>query len=241
MAVSLWLRPGQQDFGGFACFGSSGTCAHIAFEGISEAGGSAPLVAYIDDYAAPGVSPFDGLPVVSLEEFGADSRFAGVPVLVPVSDPAGRRRVVERLDAAGIPVVGMPGTPVYVHPSVDVGRGSMVLTTTRLGPGVRLGEGVLALADVVAHHGQVGDFVTFAMHSKVLGHVEIGNDVFVGAGALITDGTTRRPRRIGDGAVIGAGAVVDRDVAPGEVVVGARAMGMREWARLRLLARAGKP
>jgi acetyltransferase-like isoleucine patch superfamily enzyme len=43
----------------------------------------------------------------------------------------------------------------------------------------------------------------------------IGNDVFVGVGAIILGGVT-----VGDGAVIGAGAVVSKSVPPYAVVVG---------------------
>ena len=43
----------------------------------------------------------------------------------------------------------------------------------------------------------------------------IGNRVWIGSGAVITQGV-----RIGDGAVIAAGAIVNRDVAPNTVVGG---------------------
>ena len=45
--------------------------------------------------------------------------------------------------------------------------------------------------------------------------VTIGNDVFIGYGAIVMPGVT-----IGDGAVIGAGAVVTGDVPSGVVVAG---------------------
>jgi len=50
--------------------------------------------------------------------------------------------------------------------------------------------------------------------------VEIGNHVLIGAGALIHQGTRERPLRIGDGATVGMGAVVTKDVEPGATVVG---------------------
>jgi virginiamycin A acetyltransferase len=46
--------------------------------------------------------------------------------------------------------------------------------------------------------------------------LEIGNDVWIGANAVILP----EVNRIGDGAVIGAGAVVNRDVPPYAVVLG---------------------
>jgi len=45
--------------------------------------------------------------------------------------------------------------------------------------------------------------------------VDIGNDVWIGQGAIIMPGV-----RIGHGAVIGAGAVVTKDVAPYAIMVG---------------------
>jgi putative colanic acid biosynthesis acetyltransferase WcaF len=54
--------------------------------------------------------------------------------------------------------------------------------------------------------------------------IAIGVDAFVGARALILPGVT-----IGDRAVVGAGAVVPKDVPPGAIVAGnpARIIGVR--------------
>ncbi len=51
----------------------------------------------------------------------------------------------------------------------------------------------------------------------------IGNDVWIGTGALLIGGVT-----IGDGAVIGAGAVVTKDVAPYTIVAGNPAGELRK-------------
>ncbi len=52
--------------------------------------------------------------------------------------------------------------------------------------------------------------------------VSIGNDVWIGHGAVILPGVT-----VGDGAVIGANAVVSRDVSPYSIVGGAPARVIR--------------
>ena len=57
--------------------------------------------------------------------------------------------------------------------------------------------------------------ITGHLRSKSRGDVIIGNDVWIGVGAMIMSGVT-----IGDGAVIGARAVVTRDVEPYSIVAG---------------------
>jgi len=59
------------------------------------------------------------------------------------------------------------------------------------------------------------------------GDVVIGDDVWIGARAIILPGVT-----IGDGAIIGAGALVRSDVPPFAIAVGvpARVVGQREIA-----------
>jgi len=53
--------------------------------------------------------------------------------------------------------------------------------------------------------------------------VEIGNDVWIGAGAIILDGV-----KIGDGAIVAAGAVVAKDVPPYTIVGGVPAREIKK-------------
>ena len=55
-----------------------------------------------------------------------------------------------------------------------------------------------------------------------LGDIEIGNDVWIGDGALIISGV-----KIGDGAVVGARAIVTHDVLPYHIVGGIPAKTIR--------------
>jgi putative colanic acid biosynthesis acetyltransferase WcaF len=62
----------------------------------------------------------------------------------------------------------------------------------------------------------------------VVGDIDIGADVFLGAKALILPGVT-----IGEGAVVGAGSVVTKDVEPWMIVAGnpAKVIRKREFTR----------
>jgi acetyltransferase-like isoleucine patch superfamily enzyme len=74
-----------------------------------------------------------------------------------------------------------------------------------------------------------------AADSVDTGPTVIGNDVYIGVGAIVLSGVT-----IGDGAVVGAGAVVSRPVPPYAVVAGSPARIVRyrfeRETRERLLA-----
>ncbi|WP_329955284.1 CatB-related O-acetyltransferase [Xanthomonas albilineans] len=61
-------------------------------------------------------------------------------------------------------------------------------------------------------------------HPHTKGYTVIGNDVWIGHGAIVLSGVT-----VGDGACIGAGAVVSKDVPPYAIVAGnpARVVRMR--------------
>ncbi|HET6324537.1 MAG TPA: acyltransferase [Planctomycetaceae bacterium] len=73
------------------------------------------------------------------------------------------------------------------------------------------------------HGTQAGDAV--ATQPLKSAPTSIGNDVWIGAGAIVLKGVT-----IGDGAVIGAGAVVTTDAPAGAILVGvpARVVGSRQ-------------
>lgn len=63
----------------------------------------------------------------------------------------------------------------------------------------------------------------FLVHEYRTGEVIIGRDVMIGANSTILPGVI-----IGDGAVVGAGALVSRDVPPGVMVVGVPARVVEE-------------
>jgi len=130
----------------------------------------------------------------------ANALVAQACVLVTLRDGA----VIEIGDDAGLSgAVLVAAAGIYVGPRTFVGAGAMIVDNDfhPLDPAQRRVHPTAGAASKPVH---------------------IGSDVFIGARALILKGVS-----IGDGAVVGAGAVVTRDVPSGAIVGGnpARVIG----------------
>lgn len=99
-------------------------------------------------------------------------------------------------------------TGVEIHPGATIGRRLFI----DHGMGVVVGETAVVGDDVVLFHGATLGGKTMRRGKR---HPTVGNDVVVGAGAKVLG-----PVWIGDGAQIGANAVVLKDVPAGAVAVG---------------------
>lgn len=83
---------------------------------------------------------------------------------------------------------------------------------------VMIGKGVMVAANVAIYsydHGMAPDLPISKQSLTAKGPVTIGNDAWIGTGAIILSGVT-----IGEGAVVAAGAVVTKDVPAGSIVAG---------------------
>jgi sugar O-acyltransferase (sialic acid O-acetyltransferase NeuD family) len=159
--------------------------------------------------------PIAGVPLRSLDELSAEHA-----LVVAVGDPALRRRIVET-EAAGRRFGAVVADTARRRGRSEIGEGAILCDGVVVTDNVRIGRHFLANPHAcVMHDCTIGDFVTLAPGAMVNGAVEIGDGTYVGAGAVIKQGSAGAPRRIGAGAVIGMGAVVTRDVADGETVVG---------------------
>lgn len=134
-----------------------------------------------------------------------------------------RLEIQTRLEESGLRTLVAQHPTAFVASSAVLGPGSQVLAQAAVCVGVRLGRAVIVnTAASLDHECVVGDGVHVAPGARIAGCVTLEDFAFVGTGAVIL------PRvRIGTGAVVGAGAVVRKDVGPSEVVVGNPARVLR--------------
>lgn len=135
---------------------------------------------------------------------------------------------------------GRSQAPCFVHPQIEVGEHSYGLKRecffsyhpddrVLIGKFCSIADGVKF---VFGHH-RTDSVTTFPLRAlcfggvphedaKSKGRIEIGNDVWIGANALILSGV-----KIGHGAVVAAGAVVTKDVPPYAIAGGVPARVLR--------------
>lgn len=94
--------------------------------------------------------------------------------------------------------------------------GGVVISSSAFGGATEIGDHVVLDGNVVvSHDARIGDGTRVGGGSWIGGRVRIGRDVSMGPGCIVANGLS-----IGDGAKLSLGAVVTRDVAPGEQVSG---------------------
>ena len=116
--------------------------------------------------------------------------------------------------------------------SGEVGSGAVFSDHTMVTADARIGRSFQCnIYSYVAHDCVVGDYVTFAPRVSCNGNVHIGDKAYIGTASIIVPGTPDAPMVIGEGAVVGAGTVVTKPVAPYTLVVGAPARVVRSLER----------
>ena len=111
------------------------------------------------------------------------------------------------------------GPFVEIQSGVSIGSGCRLLShacicsKVRIGKGVFIGHGVMFVNDRYPVRTEPRDW----------------EETVIGDGAALGNNVTLLPCRVGEGALIGAGAVVTKDVPPGKVAAGnpARVIGNR--------------
>lgn len=166
-----------------------------------------------------------GYPLIHPEDFLEDDR-----CVLAASSAAARRAMASRCPSFATLIA----STAVLYDDVSIGEGAILADFAIVTADARTTIGLhfqINTHSTVGHDSTIGDFVTVGPKASVNGNVVLEDDVYVGCGAHLRNGTPDRPLHIGRGAVIGMGAIVTKDVAPMTVVVGNPATAIRSRDR----------
>jgi len=204
-----------------AIYGAGGFGRELAWlvQSCNEKQETYRVACFVEDKQALHGAELNGIPVMGLNDLSRT--FPDAAVVGAIGNPKTRRMAMEKAAAAGF------GFETLIHPRVErsrwieIGLGTVICAGSILTTNIILGQQVQINLDcTIGHDVVIGNYTTLAPGVHVSGWVHFGRDVYVGTGAVFINGTSEKPLRIEDGAVIGAGACVTKSVAEGCTVVG---------------------
>lgn len=197
--------------------------AHSLYEALGQDALKAKLV-FVE--TTPTAEKVNGIPVLSEEEF--IERQGKKYFAIAIADSGVRKSIAERLlpHAEALPIHAAQHVNLAEN---TIGTGVIFCPFTTITANSRVGKFFHAnIYSYIGHDCVIGDYVTFAPNVHCNGNVHIHDHAYIGAGAIIKQGTKDAPLIIGQGAIIGMGAVVTKSVAAYSVVVGNPAQPMKK-------------
>lgn len=131
-------------------------------------------------------------------------------------DGKARETITLFMESHGFKARSLIHKSAIISPCAVIGKNVQLLAGSIIGPFASVGDySIINTGASVDHDCTIGRNCHLAPRAALAGEIIVEDDVFIGTNATVL------PRlRICSGAIVGAGAVVTKDVAPGAVVVG---------------------
>jgi len=207
----------------FAVYGASGcgrSLMPVAADQLQRLDAQADSqIVFIDDALEEdtNVNGYTAMNYAKFKSIDSDDKF----VLIAIANSSIRQKIADKLVQDGISLWTVKGTTTLIMDAVSIAAGAALSPFVTIAANVTIGKCFHAnLYSYVEHDCVIGDYVTFAPRVSCNGNIHIHDHAYIGAGAVIKQGTPDKPLIIGKGAIVGMGAVVTKDVPAGAVVVG---------------------
>jgi sugar O-acyltransferase (sialic acid O-acetyltransferase NeuD family) len=174
------------------------------------------MIGFVDDNREIHGNDIDGLRVL-----GDWSWFEGVDrteiaVVCAVGSPESCRRLTQRAESLGLSFACAISPLAHISDFARLGEGVTVFPHAVINTGAAVNsQAILNVAATASHDTKIGRYSNINPGAHLAGRVTVGEGCYIGMGASVIQG-----RSIGAWSVVGAGAVVTRDVPAGVTVAG---------------------
>lgn len=189
-----------------------GETAHLAYEYFTH-DSEYQVVAFSVDPEYLNDGEFAGLPVVSSKEVA--NRFPPSSYGAFVAASSGklnrvRRSVYERTKALGYSLVSYVSSQAFVWHNVAIGENCFILEDNTLQPFVEVGNNVVLWSgNHIGHRSVIRDHCFISSHCVISGYCTINESCFLGVNCTLENNL-----EIGEDNFIGAGAIIRKSTSP---------------------------
>ncbi len=137
-------------------------------------------------------------------------------IFVAIGNNATREKVIKQLELAGAEL------PLLIHPNavigeqVELGSGTVVMAGVVINSSTRIGKGcIINTGATIDHDNVIEDFVHISPGVNTAGTVRVGCGTWLGIGSKVSNNVN-----ITSGCIVGAGAVVVKNITESGTYVG---------------------
>ncbi|AIZ45744.1 hypothetical protein QR90_12685 [Deinococcus radiopugnans] len=202
--------------------GGFGREVHQIIEDLQKRGDALNFLGFLDGNDSLHGTQVHGFPVLG----GVDwlREHTGVTVGMGVGNPKAKRKIMGQIAELDAKCATLVHPLAWVGNRVDLGEGSIICAGAMITTDIRLDKGVIININcTVGHDTHLHDYVTVAPGTTISGNVVVGEGTDLGTNSAIIQGMT-----LGEWSILGAGAVVSKDLPANVTAVGIPAKVIKE-------------
>ncbi len=174
------------------------------------------VIGYYDDDSSLHGRTIDGIEVKGNVQDAIENE-AGCAVFVPIGNNKVRVRILKEFERNGFVIPSFIHKDTIIHSSVKIGKAVYVLPGTNIMPLTEIGDyNMISVGSNIIHHTILQEGVFVSNGCNVGANILVKKQAYIGMGATIMTGV----KVIGVSSMIGAGAVVIKDVPDNAVMAG---------------------
>lgn len=174
------------------------------------------ILGFIDNVLKKGTL-VNGYPIIGCDDDILETT-DNLSLVLAFGEPCLKKKVAEKFSASNFdfPNIIHPSVMISAPKFVKMGKGCIICAGSMLTTNIKLGDFItLNLMCTVGHDSSIGSFSSFMPSCNISGEVTIGECVYGGTGVKIINQT-----EIGENVILGAGAVVAKSIPANCTAVG---------------------